>query len=78
MTRLRLYRDSRAPGRCRSCGADIEWAQLTSGKRMPFNRILPVAAQENLLEGRIVEDVDTETSPVHFETCPDAKAWRRR
>lgn len=76
--RLTLYQDSRTAGRCRSCGAAIEWAELTSGRRMPFNKIVPVVAQSPLFIGaRVIEEVNTTTSPVHFETCPDAKAWRR-
>jgi hypothetical protein len=75
---LRILQDTRAPGRCRSCGAAIVWAELTTGKRMPFNRIDVLRTQSGLLEGRVVEDVDTTTSPVHFQTCPEAKDWRRR
>lgn len=76
--RLTLYQDSRRPGTCRSCGANIEWAELTTGKRMPFNRIVSLRVQSPLFIGqRVIEEVDTATSPTHFETCPDAKDWRR-
>jgi hypothetical protein len=80
MAVLTIYRDTRAPGRCRSCGADIEWAELTtSGKRMPFDRIVPMRTQPTLLhDARALDLLDTATSPTHFETCPDAKDWRRR
>jgi hypothetical protein len=78
MSVLRIYQDTRGPGHCRSCGAAIEWAQLTTGKRIPFDRIVPVRTQPHLLEDRIVEDLDTATSPTHFQSCPDAKDWRRR
>jgi hypothetical protein len=77
--KLTLYQDSRAPGRCRSCGAAIEWAELTTGKRTPFNRIVPLRANPVLFAGaRVIEEVDTASSPTHFESCPDAKEWRRR
>jgi hypothetical protein len=84
MALLTIYRDTRAPGRCRSCGADVEWAELTtSGKRTPFDRIVPVQQpqQANLIvmnPPRVIDVVNTDTSPVHFQTCPDAKDWRRR
>jgi hypothetical protein len=78
MPSLKLYQDSRAPGTCRSCGAAIEWAELTTGKRMPFDRITPTNAQLAMVGGRIVEEVETTTSPTHFQSCPDAKDWRRR
>lgn len=75
---LKLWQDTRAPGHCRSCGAAIVWAELVTGKRMPFDRIAPVRAQPSLVGGRIIEEVETETSPSHFSSCPDAKEWRRR
>jgi len=76
---LTLYQDSRHPSTCRSCGAAIEWAELTTGKRMPFNHIHPLQIQSPLFIGaRIIEEVDTATSPTHWESCPDAKDWRKR
>jgi len=52
MAILLIYQDSRGLGRCRSCGAAIEWAELVSGKRMPFNPpIVGVRTQGNLLAG---------------------------
>lgn len=80
MSILRIYADSRGPGRCRSCGAAIEWAELESGKRMPFDPpVVPVRMQGNLVQGqRIIEDVDTTVTSPHWATCPDAEKWRRR
>ncbi len=75
---LKIYQDSKGKGACRSCGAPIEWAELTSGKRHPFDgEIVPVRTQGSILEGRVIEEVDTSISHSHFETCPDAKRWRR-
>jgi hypothetical protein len=67
-------------GRCRSCGADIEWAELTSGKRMPFNPpIVATLTQGDLLrDDRVIEVIDTDITPVHFQTCPQADDWRRK
>lgn len=81
MAILQIYADTKGKGRCRSCGADVTWAELTSGKRHPFNgEIVVVRSQGSMLEGdgRVVEDVDTEITTSHFATCPDAKDWRRR
>lgn len=77
---LKIYADSRGAGRCRTCGAAIEWAELTSGKRHPFDPpIVPVRTQGDILGGaRVVEEVDTSVSTSHFATCPDAAAHRRR
>lgn len=78
---IEIYADSRGLGQCRSCGAAVEWAEVVkSGKRLPFDgEIVPVRTQDDLLGGgRVIEVVDTTVTPSHFETCPDATAWRRR
>lgn len=76
---LTIYQDSKGRGTCRSCGASITWAELTSGKRHPFDgEIVPVRTQGALLAGqRVTEDVDTSVSSSHFATCPDSGKWRR-
>jgi hypothetical protein len=73
---LRIYQDSRAPGQCRSCGAPIQWAELVSSKRHPFDRLVISGVQADLLGGRIIEEIESAHS--HFVTCPDAKTWARR
>jgi hypothetical protein len=76
---LRIYADTRAPGICRSCGRPIEWAELMSGARHPFDPpIRPIRSQSVLMGGRVVEEVDTTTSSTHFATCPDAAKWRKK
>jgi len=79
MAILKIYQDTKGPGTCRSCGAAVEWAQLVSGKRMPFDPpIVVVRTLGNLLaEARTVEEVDTAITRSHFSSCPDAKDWRR-
>jgi len=76
---LQIYQDSRGKGTCRSCGAPVEWAELTSGKRHPFDgAIMPVQTQGSIISGRVIEFVDTDITASHFQTCPQAKDWRRR
>jgi hypothetical protein len=79
MSILHIFADSKGPGQCRSCGAAITWAELTSGKRHPFDgEIVVVRTQGRLLGGdRVVELVDTAITPSHFQTCPDAATWRQ-
>ena len=80
MSVIQIYADSKGLGTCRSCGAPIEWAETTSGKRMPFNPpIVAVRSQGSLLEGegRVIEHIDTSITATHFATCPDPKDWRR-
>ena len=80
MAILKIYQDTKGPGTCRSCGAAVEWAQLVTGKRMPFDPpIIVLRTLGNLLAlERIVEEVDSTVTLSHFATCPDAKEWRRR
>lgn len=81
MAMLHIYEDSRGLGTCRSCGRSIEWAELTSGARHPFDPpIRPVRTQPDLMGdgSRVVQDVDTASSPSHFASCPHADAWRKR
>lgn len=76
---LKIYEDSRAHGTCRSCHAHIEWAQLISGARMPFDYPITVT-RVHPAQGageRAIADVDTEVSFSHFATCPDAERWRK-
>lgn len=80
MAILKIYQDSKGKGRCRSCGADIVWTELTSGKRHPFDgpEIVPVRTEGSMLEGRVIEHVDTSVSSSHFATCKFAAQHRRK
>jgi hypothetical protein len=76
---LQIYQDSKGRGTCRSCGASIEWAELVSGKRHPFDApIVAMRSQGSILDGRVIEHVDTDASPTHFASCPQGKQWSRR
>ena len=79
MPQIAIFQDSKGKGRCRSCGAVIEWAETLRGKRMPFDGEIIVARTEgNPIQGRVVEYVDTDVTSSHFATCPDAQDWRGR
>lgn len=80
MAILKIFQDSKGPGTCRSCGAAIEWAELVSGKRHPFDApIVAVRTQGSVLDsGRVIEDVDTSVSTTHFASCPQSKQWSKR
>lgn len=79
MAMILIYADTRGRGRCRSCDAEIEWAENTvTHKRMPFDA--PIVAVKTASEqgsGRAIETVDTTVTKSHFATCPQAKQWRR-
>jgi hypothetical protein len=78
MTTLLIYQDSKGAGTCRACGAPIVWAELTSGKRHPFNAPLTVAGiQPGMFDERTVERVENREQTSHFATCPQASAFRR-
>lgn len=75
---LKIYQDTRAAGVCRSCGAAIEWAELVTGRRLPFNGpIVAVLTQDDFVTRRVVQHVDTRVTLPHFATCPDAASWRK-
>jgi len=82
MSEIAIYADSKGRGRCRSCGADVEWAEVvSSGKRMPFDPpIVAVRTQGSILEGegRVIEIVETTVTTSHFASCPQAEQWRRK
>lgn len=75
---------------CRSCGAEIIWAETVKGKRQPIDP-LPVGKGDIILRDRPGEDplalvVLADPLPgmsepkhlPHHATCPDAEEWRRR
>ena len=79
MPEITIWADTRAMGRCRSCGHDIEWAENLNGRRMPFDPpIRPVWSQTDLFNGRTVETIDLAQTPTHFVSCPDADLWRKK
>ena len=63
------------PGRCRSCGAAIEWATTPSGAKMPLDP--PVVTIPDL-HGLDFVEVDRAQTKSHFATCPEAQQWRTR
>lgn len=69
-----------AKGKCRSCGAEILWAETTAGKRIPLDLpserrflLVPIDSEE-------VAGVATshETYETHFVTCPNAAEHRKK
>ena len=68
--------------KCRSCGAEVVWAVMDSGKRMPFDALRDPENGTHHLErenGRVVAARPKHGGDhvSHFATCPDAKKWRK-
>ncbi len=61
------------PGRCRSCGASITWAMTRAGKSVPLDANARLVLQTLATGGYAVP-----ATHVHFATCPQAAAHRRR
>lgn len=68
---------------CRSCGADIEWAEWEkSGKATPLDLAPDPKGKLVLVNGKIryatLEDdrLKRERRVSHFSSCPDAQQWR--
>lgn len=78
-------------GLCRSCGAEILWAQTERNKAMPLDAepsSLGNVVLVKLVDGReVAKYVSPTTAEVyhslphyhsHFSTCPDAGQWRHK
>lgn len=86
------YKEGKKPNvcKCRSCGAEIVWVTMQSGKKMPCDagtghyRADPKGSAtfvtENGLTMRGEPNFDGETVGYvsHFETCPQADRFRKR
>lgn len=79
MAWIEIWRDSKGAGTCRSCHAEIEWAEVVkSGRRMPFDgRIVAVLTKRDPATGRQIEVVDTAVTTSHFASCPQRDKWRK-
>ena len=71
-----IVANSRRYGRCRSCGAHLEWATTAAGKDLPFNA--PIVLLPRLLSDDDHAHVDTTRTVAHFATCPQAARWRHK
>ena len=65
--------------KCRSCGGEIFWIRLTSGKLMPYN-ILPDlgVGDDKAKMPAYFTDAAGKHYETHFATCPNADQHRRR
>lgn len=77
---------------CRSCGAEIKWIKMTSGKNMPVDATKHIIKKDDggkdvlVTEGgEIVRGTLTDAQHgnctgyiSHFSTCPNASQHRRR
>jgi len=56
-------------GKCTSCGAEVLWVRMASGKAMPCNpKVLKIVTDAgNVVSGR----------ESHFATCPGAASHRK-
>jgi hypothetical protein len=69
---------------CRSCGEPVRWVEIRkSGKKMPLD-VDPVSNGNVVIEadGRAavlpaLANYQGEKYVTHFDTCPEAKRWRR-
>ena len=79
--------------KCRSCGAEIKWIKMASGKSMPVDAkpisfVLTHPGEEKALtlvtdEGKIARGYydpsgDKTGYTSHFATCPNAESFRKR
>lgn len=74
---------------CKTCQADIVWAKLPSGKRMPVDAapspagsiLLGYPTADGSRQASVIPEPDrggyAELHVSHFSTCPDADGHRR-
>lgn len=61
--------------KCKSCGADIIWAETTNNKRVPLDS----KPEKRFIYTSDHEDVYlVDTYQSHFATCPNAAQHRKR
>ena len=77
---------------CRSCGAEIKWIKMTSGKNMPVDVTKHIIKKDDsgkdvlvMEDGNVVRGTLTDAEHgncmgyiSHFSTCPNASQHRRR
>ena len=77
--------------KCRSCGAEIKWIKMLSGKNMPVDPVKRYIAKDGgsevlvteggeLIRGTFAslgEGANGEGYVSHFSTCPNANQHRR-
>lgn len=65
--------------RCKSCGAEIVWAQTPNGKHMPLDARPEKRAvlTSSSSDGPTVAMIKDTYMP-HWSTCPNADSHRRR
>ena len=77
--------------KCRSCGAEIIWIELASGKYMPcdadkisykqnfhFEKLTLITPEGKVTRGDFDPGSDLIGYTSHFATCPNANQHRRR
>jgi hypothetical protein len=80
MSLIDIWAKSKGPGKCRSCGAVITWAEVVkSGKRMPFDgEIVSVKTSHHPETAEPIETVDTTITKSHFASCTEPDKWRKK
>jgi hypothetical protein len=74
---IRLYEDSKQPGQCRGCAADIDWYETFAGKHMPMNRgAVPRKSENDPDTRRVIAFYAAADS--HWTTCAARDQFKGR
>ena len=60
---------------CKSCGKQIAWVKMGSGKMMPLD---PDPQTVIIIDGEYYPEVRTNAYTSHFATCPNADKHRKK
>jgi hypothetical protein len=75
-TLIRLYEDSRSPGRCRGCEAPIEWFDTLNGRKMPMAAgAVPRKSETEAATQRVIAFFAA--ADAHWASCPARENFRR-
>jgi len=64
--------------KCKSCGGEIFWIRLESGKLMPYNILPDLDAPEDAKMPSYFVDARGKKYKTHFAICPNADQHRKR
>ena len=63
---------------CKSCGAEIQWVEMDSGKKMPLDVKKKTLVYERHINIQDISWITITGFESHFATCPNANTHRKK
>lgn len=61
--------------KCKSCGAEVVWVEMESGKKMPIDA--DSVRKAVVINATWTKGAVRDVAVSHFETCPNAEGHRK-